>query len=793
MKKGMLIILALIAGVFAQGSRESDSLALVAIRDANPGSSLKTAWDGTKTLNEWSYITLKENRVVSIRYTNDIGFKVLPPEIGNLSGLETLEISGDTTLFLSKELGSLSSLKKLAIDAYNYRKTILIDEFPEELENLSNLESLTIKNTAITEFPTPFLSMTGLTSLSLAYNSLTSLPPEIGNNTNLVYLNVNSNSIAVIPETITNLESLTIVDLKNNRFGFDILEKYYRDSTDVYPYQSNLRLDTTQLPLLIALVGGEYTQYSWYKNDRLLTNETSDTIDLSNYSDGANGFYCKATNSLFPVVLPTVTHVKWDNKSSGSLFVDSINLALVLDSIKNSSSNHKTAALLDEWNCFEREVSSNYSRIEWLKLTVNPDGHIIPEIGQLNALHTLIINDYSSNEWPDELYNLPVLNALTFVGNSRIPSRINSIPKLSSLTLNNVDKNRDFAILDTLKNITKLSFEHMSYFNTIPMILKKMTQLKELRFRDYTYVREYPPIFSSMSHLEKIYFNSRMTSFLPDDITLTRPTYVDLSGNRLSEDYLTDAQVQWLDKYDLDWRETQGTTQFNNDDSTALALLMHLNPEATLGWDTTVSYTSWEGVVIDPILNRVTELHLSGKNLSALSSSICLMDKLMLLDISNNNLESIPAIIYKNTLLRKINASNNKLTLLFTDIAKSAPSIEFDVSNNTLNELYLETVTIEWLDKYDPDWRATQGQTEVLNTKAMHKKAFTAQFTGRAIQFSLPLSKSTKVSLFDFNGREIFSSSVQGHLMAIPPLAKGIYLMKVRGGEFQRSLKISIK
>ena len=142
----------------------------------------------------------------------------IPPEIGNLTNLTNLDLSGgNLTGPIPPEIGNLTNLRFLDL-SYNR----LTGPIPPEI-GLTNLAYLDLSRNRLTGPIPPEIGNLNLLGvwggpLDLSYNQLTGpIPPEIGNLTSLRWLELSYNQLTgPIPPEIGNLNILSL-GLNNNR------------------------------------------------------------------------------------------------------------------------------------------------------------------------------------------------------------------------------------------------------------------------------------------------------------------------------------------------------------------------------------------------------------------------------------------------------------------------------------------------------------------------------------------------------------------------------------------------
>lgn len=140
-----------------------------------------------------------------------LGLKELPPEIGNLSSLQTLALVGNKLSYLPPEIGSMESLERLDIAFNQFRR------MPPELFHLDQLISLSLRENQLTDLPPEIKNLTSLTILDVTCNQLHELPPEIGELRELKFLMLSHNLLEELPPEIGNLANLCGLAIENNQ------------------------------------------------------------------------------------------------------------------------------------------------------------------------------------------------------------------------------------------------------------------------------------------------------------------------------------------------------------------------------------------------------------------------------------------------------------------------------------------------------------------------------------------------------------------------------------------------
>ncbi|HEX9991123.1 MAG TPA: COR domain-containing protein [Chloroflexia bacterium] len=120
----------------------------------------------------------------------------MPREIGQLTNLQTLNLSSNQLTQLPREIGQLTNLQNLRLNGNQ------LSQLPPEIGQLTNLRALILGNNQLAQLPPEIGQLANLQELHLGNNQLSQLPPEIGQLTNLesLYLYDNTTLLSPPPE-----------------------------------------------------------------------------------------------------------------------------------------------------------------------------------------------------------------------------------------------------------------------------------------------------------------------------------------------------------------------------------------------------------------------------------------------------------------------------------------------------------------------------------------------------------------------------------------------------------------
>ncbi|CCH92805.1 Leucine-rich-repeat protein (fragment) [Microcystis aeruginosa PCC 9432] len=134
----------------------------------------------------------------------------IPPEIAQLTSLQSLDLSYNQISEIPEALAQLTSLQYL--DLYNNQ----ISEIPEALAQLTSLQYLHLSNNQIREIPEALAHLTSLQDLDLSDNQISEIPEALAHLNSLQRLYLYNNQISEIPEALAHLVNLKRLVLENN-------------------------------------------------------------------------------------------------------------------------------------------------------------------------------------------------------------------------------------------------------------------------------------------------------------------------------------------------------------------------------------------------------------------------------------------------------------------------------------------------------------------------------------------------------------------------------------------------
>jgi Leucine-rich repeat (LRR) protein len=460
---------------YSQAVSITDSIALISLYNSTNGPEWtdNTNWL-TGTLNTWYGITLESGRVVSISLENNNLNGNLPPEIGNLTELNILNL-GKNSLSgeIPAELWNLSTLNSLILN-----QNQLTGPIPQEIGNLSHLTTLYIFDNQFTGAVPSTITQVPLQELFMSYNRFDELP------------------------SLEGMTTLNILRLHDNLFTFEDIEpnisvpntEFFYFPQGLVGQEQSITIKEGESDTLCVSVGGEHNVYQWYKDGAIITGEQNDTLEISDaLPEDAGDYTCQVTNTVATdlTLYSRPFHISVSIYDP-AILNDSIALVALYNSTNGPEWTDNTNWLTGTLNTWYG-ITLESGRVVSISLENNNlNGNLPPEIGNLTELNILNLGKNSlSGEIPAELWNLSTLNSLILNQNQLtgpIPQEIGNLSHLTTLYI--FDNQFTGAVPSTITQVP-LQELFMSYnrFDELPS-LEGMTTLNILRLHDNLFTFE---------------------------------------------------------------------------------------------------------------------------------------------------------------------------------------------------------------------------------------------------------------------------------------------------------------
>ncbi|WCO03586.1 leucine-rich repeat domain-containing protein [Psychroserpens ponticola] len=167
--------------------------------------------DSMIVANSISEALKKPKKIYELSYRNS-STTILSPEIGKLTNLRVLDISGSQIKIIPLEIENCIHLKSIIANASQLSKV------PNSIGNLKKLRNINFSYCKLKELPEEFGKLESLWNLSLGSNQLDDLPESFTNLKNLQMLNISNNNFYEFPREVLSIESVGNLWMHGNRF-----------------------------------------------------------------------------------------------------------------------------------------------------------------------------------------------------------------------------------------------------------------------------------------------------------------------------------------------------------------------------------------------------------------------------------------------------------------------------------------------------------------------------------------------------------------------------------------------
>nr|XP_027102691.1 LRR receptor-like serine/threonine-protein kinase EFR [Coffea arabica] len=521
---------------------QTDQSALFALKSQLFHSSnlLRKNWTANVSVCNWIGVTCssRHHRVVSLNLSY-LGLQgSIPPEIGNLSFVNSIDLSGNNFQGNLPMLVHLRRLKYISLANNNFG-----GEVPSGFGSLPNLQALDLSNNSFTgAIPTSLFNASKLESISFMSNQLQgNIPQEIGNLGNLKVLSMANNQLTgLIPLTLFNISSLQIVNLRNNTLSGDL---------------------PVNLCSKLSRLHGYYLAYNTLSGQILSRfDNCSELEELSLNDNDLNGTLPREIGNLTMLKLLSLGQ----NKFAGGIPAEIGNLqnleCLDIEGCALSGTIPKEIGNLQKLNMLNFALNTlsgqvpvtiyNISTMTFIRLTGNKlsgslphsIGHLLPNLETLNVAH-----NYLTGVIPDSISNMTKLVILELSMNrftGSIPRSLGSLNLLETLDVAGyylaTGSPKELSIISSLancKSLRVLILDGVSVKGTIPPTIANLSNSLEV-FLVSTCELEgsIPPEIGNLSRLTGMDLSSNhFTGQLPLAFQgLSNIQALELQNNRIS-------------------------------------------------------------------------------------------------------------------------------------------------------------------------------------------------------------------------------------------------------------------
>ena len=571
-------------------SSTSDRAALVALYNATDGPNWKnnTNWLTDAPLDDWYGVDTDDfGRVVRLDLSSERGSKYnrhithglsgqIPPEIGNLTSLMSLNLSGNNlTGSIPPELGNLSNLQELFLWKNSLRGKIpsqlaglnnlrilklrendLSGSIPPELGNLSNLRYLDLgQNNLIGSIPSEFGNLVNLQHLTLSGKNLKlenltgSIPPELGNLTSLTWLDLSGNNLTgSIPSELGNLANLEVLDIYGNNLSGPIPSRLSKLPLRFFRWFDNISLCVPGTTLFAEWVEGMGTAEGTFCNasDKAALESLFETAGGSNWTN-AEGWLGSSALSVWRGVLTDslgrVTELNLSRNGLAGYLPMHLGRLKQLTELRIAGNNGLSGHLPPSLSGLSLQVL-HYSGTElctlakasfraWLSTIPSHQGTgaecVLSDRDLLVGLYDATIGqnwrnkdnwltDAPLREWygvnTDDQGKVVSLNLISNNLSGSFPPELGGFANLRSLHLNG---NADFSgqippEIGNLTNLEELILSGCQLSGQIPPEIGNLTNLHILNLSGTDLVGQIPPEIGNLTNLEHLFISGRNLS-----------------------------------------------------------------------------------------------------------------------------------------------------------------------------------------------------------------------------------------------------------------------------------------
>ncbi|XP_052287564.1 probable LRR receptor-like serine/threonine-protein kinase At3g47570 isoform X2 [Citrus sinensis] len=631
----------------------------------DPANFLARNWNTSSSVCNWTGVTCDvcTHRVTALNISRLNLTGTIPSELGNLSSLQTLDLSFNW--FSGSIPASIFNMSSLL--SIRFTNNTLFGELPPNFCNhLSNLESLFLKSNMFHgKIPSTLSNCKRLRNISLSLNDFSgTIPKEIGNVTKLIGLYLQGNQLqGEIPEELGNLGELVHLWLDNNFLTGTIPSSIFNLSSLSILDLSHNGL-TGEIPHEIGnLHNLEWMAFSFNKLVGVVPTTIFNVSTLNSLYLQSNSLSGRLPSSA-DVRLPNLEELLlWGNNFSGT----------IPSFIFNASKLSRLELEMNSFYGFIPNTFGNLRNLKRLSLNYNYLTSSTPKLNFLSSLSNckyLKYLSFSNNSLdgilPRAIGNLSQSMEVFFMFNCNIsgsiPEEISNLTNLTTIYLGGNKLNGSIPIaLDKLQKLQLLSLEDNQLEGSIPDDLCRLAALFLLDLGGNKLSGFVPACFGNLTSLRNLYLGSNQLTSIPSTLwNLKYILYLNLSSNSFTGPLpLEIGNLRVLVQIDLSMNNFSGFIPTTIGDLKDLQYLF-------------LEYNRLQGSIPDSIGGLID---------------------LKSLDLSNNNISgAIPISLEKLLDLKYINVSFNKLE---GEIPREGPFRNFSAESFKGNELLCGTPNLQ--------------------------------------------------------------------------------------------------
>nr|KAJ3421913.1 hypothetical protein HK105_001868 [Polyrhizophydium stewartii] len=342
----------------------------------------------------------------------DNTIKHVPKEIGQLTGLRFLSLSGCGVEELPEEIGNLMLLDEILLDGNNLSK------LPESFANLTNVERLLLNGNSFAALPACITELSQLRELQADECDIESLPESMGDLVDLAVLSLASNKLDSLPDSmrkLTELRDLNINDCAFSELPDWIGELCNLESLDVGENQTehlpDSLCDLTQLRRLCLEDNSiESLPDNIGRLSRLTTLSAQNNV-LSELPQSIGDLSSLAVLNLEDNSLESLPDTIGQLQSLENLSLSDNELEQLPESFARLGSLRELNLSSNRLSEFPQQIAM-LTRLDVLNLSSNEIESIPDEIGRLSQLTILDLSSNEIEEIPEAIGQLAKLNSL---------------------------------------------------------------------------------------------------------------------------------------------------------------------------------------------------------------------------------------------------------------------------------------------------------------------------------------------------------------------------------------------